>query len=153
MGTVNYVNAYLVDLARVAESEHGEFHLRIDGPRVRATWASKGHREAVTDTDWVVNGYPGAAVAKVLREMLKRLTTRDLPTNDHVLAKATPRQIARLRELLDAVHQLRREICEGVVCNEPRLAAPRSSLHPDNCLVGREEATPTPKAYPVGEEL
>lgn len=133
----------LESLASLARRQSATFRLTIDAAHVSASWKSRGHRDEVVS-------YDGDQLRDTLNALLGRLGLRRLPTFDLILEHLTEGEQDQLRDLIGQVRVIRdlgaqrlRERNHPSLI-EPRLASPRSSLHPDNvalCGVPRDVRT------------
>jgi len=119
---------YLAQLESLARTQGARLTVTVhpsQTPPVSATWKVPGkHAETIESLTYT-------PVDEILAALLVRLgVLHQLPTNENVINRMTPRQIARVRELIAEVNEIKRDAMTGPASAEPSLASPRSSLHP-----------------------
>ena len=129
------MSARLRELERLVKQYDATARIDICPEYVSVTFKSAG-RHAETVTDRVHMHGPHASMRysteEVLAELLRRLGYAELHvTTAMIIAKMTDAQRARCQVLLREVQAIKREALDGAASEEPRLASPRSSLHPD----------------------
>jgi hypothetical protein len=117
----------LDELCDLAIREKGIFSLTISDGECSASFKVPGRRtEVVRDRI----GYECTVyrAGRVLDELLVRLGYRSLPTLDRICTAFKPREVERLKELLQEARAIREAARQRLIVNEPRHASPRSSL-------------------------
>lgn len=134
----------LRELETLAEKHKAVLTIRIDRGVCRASFKQPGQRAVVVD-DVAISGarFPPSPVEGILQTLLERLGYVGLPTTDVFVDQMNAAQRQRCRELIAQLQRLRDEVLNPTAPSayEPRLAPPRSSLHPQ-IVQGAPEPSP-----------
>jgi hypothetical protein len=127
------MSADLNTLERLAKQHGAKVTLIFEGQTIRVTCKLPGMSAEVIEDhgDYISRGhnYPSHGADGVLRKVVERLGWRHAPTPARVFDLLTQAQRQRVVALLDEYRQIRDTVLHPSRC-EPRLAAPRSGLHP-----------------------